>query len=273
MGQADAFQDDLLRHLNGTGFHHHNGVAVAGDDHVEQRGVAALEAGVNLVAAAVPGDPAGADGAVKGDVADGKRGGSGHHAQGFGGVVFVHGEDGDDDLDFVVQALGKEGADAAVGETGREDGLGAGAPLAAEEAAGDFADGVEALFELHGQGQEVDAFAGLVGHYHGGQEDGFAAGDGYGAVGLLGQASGFKGYGLPADFAGDGEGVHQFAGGVSSGHESKVSYLVFQWCCCPAAHHSLRRGRLSGELLASVLPLTVARNVGSPGRRDAGMAM
>ena len=230
VGQPDALQDDLFGHLDRTGLDHHDGVAVAGDDHVEVGGVAALEAGVDGVVVAVPGDAAGADGSLEGDLADGQRGGGGDHAQGFGRMRFVHRQHGDNHLHLVVQPLGEQRADAAVGQAGGQDGLGAGASLAAEEAAGDLAHGVQALFKFHGQRQEVDALAGLVGHHGGGQQDGVAAGDGHGAVGLLGQAAGFQGYGMSADLAVNGEGVHQFLGGVYSCHNSSSLYLFFQCC-------------------------------------------
>ena len=208
VGQADAFQDDLFRDFHGTGFHHHDGVAVAGHDHVEFGGAGALVAGIDAVFTAVPGNAAGSDGAVEGNLAEGQCGGSSDHAQGFRRVLFVHREDGDDDLNFIVQALGEKRPDAAVGETSGQDGLSTGASFAAEEAAGDFADGVQTLFKLYGEGEKVDALPGLLGHYGGSEQDGFAAGDGYGAVGLLGEAAGFHCDGMPTDFTGDGEGVH-----------------------------------------------------------------
>ena len=223
MGQPDALQDDFFGHLNRARFNHHDGVAIAGDYHVERRRAAALIAGVDRVVAAIPGNAAGADGPFERDLADGQRGRGGNHSQGFGRMLFVHGQHGDDDLDFVVYPLGEQRTDAAVGQASGQDGLGAGSPLAPEEAAGDLADGVQPLFELHRQGQKIDPLAGLVGHYGGGQEDGLSAGDGHGAVSLLGQSAGFKGYGMSANLAINGEGVHQFLGGVYSCHKAVLS--------------------------------------------------
>ena len=54
-------------------------------------------------------------------------------------VVRVERQDGDDDLDLVAQALDEQGAQRAVDQAAGEDGLGAGATLAAEERAGDLA--------------------------------------------------------------------------------------------------------------------------------------
>ena len=227
VGQPDALQDYLFGDLNRTGLDHHDGVAIAGDDHVEVSGVAALEAGIDGVVAAVPGHAAGADGPFERNLADGQRGRGGNHAQRFGRMVFVHRQHGDDDLHLVVEPLGEQRPDAAVSQAGGKDGLGAGASLASEEAAGDLADGVEPLFKLHRQGQEVDPLPGLVGHHGGGQQDGLSAGYGHGAVGLLGQSTGLQGYGMPADLAVNGEGVHQFLGGVYSCHNSSSLYLFF----------------------------------------------
>ena len=254
VGQPDALQDDLFGHFNGARLDHHDGVAVAGDDHVEVSGVAALEAGVDGVVVAVPGDAARADGPLEGDLADGQRGGGGDHAQRFRRMVFVHRQHGDDHLHLVVQPLGEQRADAAVSEAGGQDGLGSGASLAPEEAAGDLADGVEPLFELHGQGQKVDPLASLVGHHGGGQQNGIPAGDGHGAVGLLGQSAGFQGYGVPADLAVNGEGVHQFLGGVYSCHKAVLSTSS---SIVVAATNLLRvsRGRLSSWFLIGLTHL------------------
>ena len=231
VGQPDALKDHLFGNLDGARLNHHDCVAIAGDHHVEFGGVAALVAGVDLVVAAVPGDAAGADGSFERDMAEGQGSGGADHAQRFRRMVLVHGQHGDDHLHLVVQPLGEQRADAAVGEAGGQYGLGAGASLAAEEAAGDLADGVQPLFKLDGQREEVDALAGLVGHHGGGQQDGLSAGDGHGAMGLLGQPTGFQGYGMPADLAVNGEGVHQFLGGVYSCHNSSSLYLFFHRCC------------------------------------------
>ena len=223
MGQPDTLQDDFFGDFNGARLDHHDGITVAGHDHVEIGGVAALETGVDGVVAAIPGYAARADGPFEGDLADGQRGRGGDHAQGFRRMLFVHRQHGDDHLDLVVQPFGEQRTDAAVGEAGGQYGLGAGAALAPEEAAGDLADGVQPLFKLHSKGQEVDPFAGLVGHYGGGQQNGFSTGDGHGAMGLLGQSTGLQGHGMPADLAVNGEGVHQFLGGVYRCHKAVFS--------------------------------------------------
>ena len=76
------------------------------------------------------------------------------------GLVFaVGGEGGRDDLDFVAEALGEERAQRAVREAHGEDAIVAGAAFAAGEATGDLADGVEALFVVDGEREEIDPFA------------------------------------------------------------------------------------------------------------------
>ena len=75
----------------------------------------------------------------------------------------------------------------------------AGAALAAREAAGDLADGVEALFVVDRQREEIDAFA-RVGHAGRDEDDGVALAHGDGAVGLLGEDAVLDGEGLAPDF-------------------------------------------------------------------------
>ena len=56
-------------------------------------------------------------------------------------------------------AIAERGAQRAVDEAAGQDGPLGGTALAAEERAGDLAHGVHALFDVHGEGEEVDAFA------------------------------------------------------------------------------------------------------------------
>ena len=81
------------------------------------------------------------------------------------GLVFVvDGPDIGDDLDFVAHHLGKERADRAVGETGGEDRVFAGAAFSPEERAGDATCGVKPLFIVDGEREKVDPLARVFGH-------------------------------------------------------------------------------------------------------------
>ncbi|OIQ75307.1 hypothetical protein GALL_430280 [mine drainage metagenome] len=71
-------------------------------------------------------------------------------------VVRVDGQDCDDDLDLVAEALDEQRAQRAVDETAREDRFGGRATFAAEERAGDLAGRVAPLLDVDRQGEEVE---------------------------------------------------------------------------------------------------------------------
>ena len=190
-GFLDAFEDDLLGHLIRAGLHHHNGVPGAGDHHIQLAVGDFGVGGVDDKPAVIIGNPAGADRAAEGQLREGQGRRGAQHPQNLRRVFLVHGQDGQDDLDFVVQSLGKEGADGAVGEAGGEDGFLAGASFPAEKAAGYPAGRVEAFLKLHRQGQKVDVGPGFIGHHRRRQDDGIAVGQDDGTVGLKGQLSRF----------------------------------------------------------------------------------
>jgi len=114
---------------------------------------------------------------------------------------------------------------AAVGETGGQNRFRTGPTLAPEKAAGNLADSIQALFKLYSQRQKVNALSGLFRHHRGRQQDGFAARDGHGAVGLLRQPAGFEGNGMSANFAFNGKGIHQRVGNIGRGHSRNIFYL------------------------------------------------
>ena len=96
----------------------------------------------------------------------------------------------DDDLDLVAQTLLEGRAQRPVDEAAGEHGLGRGATLATEEASGDLADGIHALFDVDRQREEVELVLRLLAGGRGGQQHRVVVEvrrDG--AAGLLGQAS------------------------------------------------------------------------------------
>ena len=117
-------------------------------------------------------------------------------------VVGVDRHHGDDDLDLVAQALDEGRAQRTVDEAAGEDRVGRGATLAAEERAGDASGGVHALFDVNGQGEEVEALTGVLSGRGGREQHGVVVevGDG-GAGGLLGQPTGFEANGVFAEAA------------------------------------------------------------------------
>ena len=112
-----------------------------------------------------------------------------------------------------MQPFGEQGADAAVGKARGQDGFGTRSSFPAEKAARYFAHRVQAFLELHRQRQEVH-IPRLFGHHRCGQQDGVAAGDGNGPVGLLGQSPRFQNDGMLADLPGHRKGVQQHIDGV-----------------------------------------------------------
>ncbi len=112
------------------------------------------------------------------------------------GILLVGAEDGDDDLGLVAVAVGEAGAQRPVDEPGGQDGGVGRPPLPTEERAGDLAGGVHALFDVDGEGEEVDPFADARGGVGGGQDDGVAELGDDGALGLLGEPAGLERQGL-----------------------------------------------------------------------------
>ena len=126
------------------------------------------------------------------DVGDFQRGRSGNQREHVGVVVAVGGKHRDDDLGFLVVALGEQRAHRAVDEPGGQDFLFRGTALAFEKTAGDFAGGESALLVIHRERQEVDIGAGVVGRHDGREDHGFAILRQHRAMRLLGQPSGLE---------------------------------------------------------------------------------
>ena len=192
MAEQDGLGHHVLGQELGARLDHHDRVARAGDDEVELR-VRELAVGrVDDELAVDAADAHGADRAGERDLADRQRGRRGHGAEHVGLVLLVRREDGDDELDVVLVALGEERADRAVGQAGRQGGRLRRARLALDEAAGDLARGVHALLELHREREEVEARAGIrpVGRA---EHEGVAVANGDGTAGESRQLAGLDG--------------------------------------------------------------------------------
>ena len=126
------------------------------------------------------------------DVGDFQRGRSGDQREHVGVVVAIGGKHRDDDLGFLVVALGEQRAHRAVDQPRGQDFLFRGTALALEKAAGDFAGGEGALLVIHRERQEVDIGAGVVGRHDGREHHGFAILRQHRAMRLLGQPSGLE---------------------------------------------------------------------------------
>ena len=114
-----------------------------------------------------------------------------HDRDDVGLVDLVGREDRRDDLDLVAEAVGERRADRAVDHASGERGLLARTRLALDEAAGELARGVHALFEVDRQREEVQVLREL--RRGGGDEhDRLALTNKNGATGLLGQLAGLQ---------------------------------------------------------------------------------
>ena len=184
--EHDQILDDFVTLLDG-GQHHVIGELVgAGLDHdhlLHRAGNGQLQDGLLTLLAVGADDVAlflgvahhnTGDGALPGNVGHGQGDGGADHSGNLGRVVVLHAHDGAVDAHVVAHIGGEEGADLTVDHTGGQDGLLAGTALAAHETAGDAAHGVQLLFIIHAQGEEVDAVAGSLGHGDAGQNGGVA---------------------------------------------------------------------------------------------------
>ena len=113
-------------------------------------------------------------------------------AEDVGGVFLVDGHDGRDDVYVVAHPFGEERADGAVDHASAEyRGLGRTA-LALDEAAGDFAGRVVALFVVDEQREEVEALARLFREHRRHEYHRVAVSRQHRSVGLLRHASDFE---------------------------------------------------------------------------------
>jgi len=184
----NGFQDGIFGHLSRACLHHHDRLVGTGDDEVEVTFVRLGEGRVDDVAAVEASHSDGADGAAEGDIADHERSARADGDEGVGLVLSVTRESDGDDLYFVAESLGEKRPERTVGEPHGEDPVVACAAFASGKAPGDPADRVEALFVVHGEGEEVYSRPGIS-HADGDEHYGVAESHGDGAVRLLGHVA------------------------------------------------------------------------------------
>ena len=155
LGALDGLQDQVFGHFARARLHHYDAGARAGYHKVEGAALDFLIRGVDGELAVYEPHARGGDGALERYFREGERGGGADNRHHVVGVCGVRRQRGGDYLDFVSEVFGEERPDGPVGEPRDEDGVGGGPSLALEEAAGDFAARVEALFDVHGEGEEV----------------------------------------------------------------------------------------------------------------------
>ena len=177
MRRLDGVQHGVFIDLVGTGFDHDD--LVHGGSHGQgQVALFALLLGrVQDDLTVHQADLNAADGAVPGDLRHSGDEGCADHTGDLRAAVRVQAHDGHGDADIVAHLLGEQRAHGAVHNTAGEDGALTRAALAAHEAAGDAACGVELLLILDIQGEEIHTFAGLGAHDHVAHHAGLAVAD------------------------------------------------------------------------------------------------
>ena len=185
--------------LGATGLDHHDGdvavVEFTTCDHDLEGGVLALfERRVRDPRSVLAvGEANRTDRAVERDARDHERRGCGVDREHVVRVDLVCTDDGDHDLGLVAVAVGERRAKRAVGEATREDRLLARAAFATEERSGDLSCGVCALFDVHGEGEEVDSVANALGGIRGGEHLRLADAGDHCALRLQSELSGLEG--------------------------------------------------------------------------------
>ena len=184
----DALVHDVLGDLVGGGLNHDDLLVRRGDGDGHAVSLALGLGGVEEVALAVPAEADAGNGAVPRDVGNRHGGAGAYHGGYLGGAVAVDAEDLALDGDVVPEVAREERAHRAVDEAARQDGGQARTALAAHEAAGDAAHGVELLVEVDAEGEVVNAVARARGGGHGDEDGGLAVLGEDRGVGQLGHA-------------------------------------------------------------------------------------
>ena len=104
------------------------------------------------------------------------------------------------DGEYIINPTVEQRAQRAVDQAAGQYGLLSRTALAAVPGTGDVAHGIQLLFKIHAQGEEIDARTGGVGHGGGDQYAGVAVAHEGRAAGLLGVFAKFKGERPPAQF-------------------------------------------------------------------------
>lgn len=164
----DGFEHGLFRKDVGFGFNHENGAFRASDNEVEARGLEFFSGRVDDEFVVDVADAAGADRAAERDAGDGKGGRGADHGRNVRINGRVGGEDMNDDLDFVEEAVREKRANRTVDQAGGERFLFGRTAFALEEAAGDLAGSIGLFDVVDGEREEVLAgLRFLLGNYRG----------------------------------------------------------------------------------------------------------
>ena len=172
MAEHDGAQHDVFRQFLRFRFHHQHRLLGTGHDQIKLGRFQFGRGGIQDILTADVTDTRRADGAVKRNAGEGKRGGRADHGGDVGIDLVVRGDNGCDQLNFVVEAVGKQGTDGAIDKPRGQDFLLGGAAFTPEEPARDLPRRVRPLLVVHGQRKKILSFRCLPGSDHGDQHDG-----------------------------------------------------------------------------------------------------
>ena len=190
VGDGNGPQHLVFGELVGAGLDHDHFFRCAGHRHVQLALFPLLAVGAHHIGAVYIPHVDTADGAAPGDIRNGQGHGSADHGGDLRQVVIVHGHHSAADDHIVAHVRGEQGTDGPVDQAGSQNGLFRRTAFPAHKAAGDAANGVQALFKIHREGEEIDAVTGLFGSGGVDQHTGIAPAHHAGAVGQPGQLAG-----------------------------------------------------------------------------------
>src|SRR5690606_19524124 len=145
VAEQDSLQHHFLGNLVTARLHHVDGVLRAGDNQMHVAFFHLLDGGIDHKLPVHPSDNHSADGAIKGNVGNGKGGGGAEHGRNLGRTVLIDGKNRRDHLHFIPESLREQRADRAVNQTAGENRLFAGTAFPLDESAGNLPDGVQPL--------------------------------------------------------------------------------------------------------------------------------
>ena len=185
MSEQNRLEHGFFGNLVRARFDHHHGVLRAGDGQVQVALFALLVVRVKDELAVHKTHLRRADRAAEGDIGNHQSGACADHGRNFRRQVRIHGKHGGHYLHVVAHALGEERAQRTVDQAGSQRGLLRGTAFALDEAAGDLAHGVQLLFKIAAEREEVNAITGLVAHRGANEHGGVAIANKHRAAGLL----------------------------------------------------------------------------------------
>ena len=188
-----------LRQFLTEPFDHDDRPVGARDDEVEVASLHLVGRREGDVLALDPGQPDAADRTKEREASENQARRRADHREDVGVILPVGGDRAGLDLNLVAKHIREEGAYRPIDQPGGEDLLGRGSPFALDEAAGEFARGIDFFTVIDGEREEIESFA-TRSRDRGDECHGIADANHHSATGLFCESSGFN----RDDFAPDG---------------------------------------------------------------------